>query len=159
MICPQCRSEYRTGFVRCASCDVDLVSEVSLADLETESPLAPSRARIDTALEAELFPFCGFLAIEDARQAREDLREAGIPADILIREAGGEQAETEEFWIRVPRRRFAEVADVLHEEPASDDEGGNGELSEGETFACSECGEDVAAESDVCPHCGARFDA
>lgn len=25
MICPQCRSEYREGFTRCADCDVDLV--------------------------------------------------------------------------------------------------------------------------------------
>ena len=125
-----------------------------MQDPEPEAGVHEGRARIDVATEAELYPFCGFLSLDDARQAREDLREAGIPADILIREA-----ESEEFWIRVPRRRFAEVADVLHEEAAGEDEGGNGELSENEPFACSECGEDVAGEADVCPHCGARFDA
>jgi hypothetical protein len=157
LICPQCRSEYRTGYVRCTSCGVDLVAEESLS--EQAPPPAETRPRIDPALEAELYPFCGFLSLEDARQAREDLRESGIPSDILIRATGGQETETEEFWIRVPRRRFAEVADVLHEDAAEEEEGGNGELAEGETFACSECGEDVASEADVCPHCGARFDA
>ena len=28
MLCPTCGSEYRDGFVRCADCDVDLVSEL-----------------------------------------------------------------------------------------------------------------------------------
>jgi rubrerythrin len=126
---------------------------------EPESPEVEHRPRIDAALEAELYPFCGFLSIEDARQAREELRASGIPADILIREGGGEESGHEEFWIRVPRRRFAEVAEVLQEDAADEAENGNGELAEGETFACSECGEDVAAEADVCPHCGARFDA
>lgn len=154
MICPQCKSEYRTGFVRCASCDVDLVEESAVV----EAPVEP-RMRVDAALEAELYPFCGFLELEDARVARESLREAGIPADILIRETAGADEDAEEFWIRVPRRRFAEVADVLHEEPSEEEKGGNGALGEGETFACSECGEDVPAEADVCPGCGARFDA
>ena len=28
MLCPTCGSEYRDGFVRCADCDVDLVSDL-----------------------------------------------------------------------------------------------------------------------------------
>ena len=28
MFCPQCRSEYRSGFTRCNDCDVDLVWEL-----------------------------------------------------------------------------------------------------------------------------------
>lgn len=29
MFCPECRAEYRSGFTRCADCDVDLVRELS----------------------------------------------------------------------------------------------------------------------------------
>ena len=117
MICPQCRSEYRAGFTRCAECKIDLVEEGTLPEPEKASAThvdPATRMRMDASLEAELFPFCGFLGVEDARAARDSLREAGIPADILIREAVGPDGEVEEFWIRVPRRRFAEVADVRH---------------------------------------------
>jgi hypothetical protein len=157
MICPQCRSEYRAGFHRCATCGVDLVEEDALPARPQESEAASARARIDSTTEADLYPFLGFLSLDEARQARENLRLVGIPADILIRETEGE-AEAEEFWIRVPRRRLAEVAEVLRDEAVGEGEGGNGEVTEGDTFACSECGEDVAAEADVCPRCGARFD-
>ena len=156
MICPECKSEYRSGFHRCATCNVDLVEEDALAG-EKEVAVEPP-ARMDPAMESDLFPFCGFLSIEDARHAREDLRDAGIPADILIREVGSAEATTEEYWLRVPRRRFAEVADALHEEPVEEEKGGNGDMGAGDTFACSECGEDVPSDADVCPNCGARFD-
>ena len=126
--------------------------------VEEAEPAADPRTRMDPVTESELFPFCGFLGIEDARHAREALREAGIPSDILIREVATQAGAAEEYWIRVPRRRFAEVADVLHEEPVEEEKGGNGELGGDETFACSECGEDVPADADVCPNCGARFD-
>jgi hypothetical protein len=158
VICPECKSEYRPGFHRCSSCNVDLVDEDTFVE-PSEAAHEPHTNRMDPHTEADLFPFCGFLSIEDARHAREDLREAGIPSDILIREAASAEETVEEYWIRVPRRRFAEVADVLHEEPAeAERKGGNGELGGGDTFACSECGEDVPADADVCPSCGARFD-
>ena len=32
MFCPECRTEYRPGFTRCADCDVDLVHELPMAD-------------------------------------------------------------------------------------------------------------------------------
>jgi rubrerythrin len=152
-------SEYRAGFVRCATCGVDLVE--ALDGSEHEAPRTVSHGHYDVAAEAALYPFCGFLTLEDARSAREELRSAGIHSDILIRESGAPDA-LEEFWIRVPRQRFADVADLLHEEAAVESDEGNGDLSEGagagETFACSECGRDVDAEADACPHCGARFD-
>ena len=157
MICPRCKHEYRPGFTRCGTCQVDLVEEDAL--VEPEPVQRETQVRIDSATMAELLPFCGFLTLEEARQAREQLRESGIPADILIREIEMEQSALEEYWIRVPRRRFAEVADVLHEEPAGPDaKEGNGEVHESESFACSACGEDVQGDAAACPHCGARFD-
>ena len=32
MFCPQCRSEYREGFTRCADCDVELVPALPTGD-------------------------------------------------------------------------------------------------------------------------------
>ena len=32
MFCPQCKCEYRTGFVRCSSCDIDLVESLDADD-------------------------------------------------------------------------------------------------------------------------------
>jgi hypothetical protein len=40
MFCPQCKSEYRTGFVRCADCDVAL--QTSAAHAKAEAVLAAS---------------------------------------------------------------------------------------------------------------------
>ena len=157
MICPRCKHEYRAGFTRCATCQVDLVDEDALA--EPEPVRGESRSSMDANTMAELLPFCGFITLDEARQAREQLREANIPADILIRELETDQEVLEEYWIRVPRRRFAEVADVLHEEPAeAAEKEGNGEVHAGDTFACSACGQDVEGDADACPHCGARFD-
>ena len=161
MICPRCKHEYRAGFTRCATCHVDLVDEDSLPQSRDPEPLhSHTRSTMDANTIAELLPFCGFLTLDEARSAREQLRESGIPADILIREVETDQETLEEYWIRVPRRRFAEVSDVLHEEPAqAEEKEGNGEVHQGEVFSCSACGEDVEGDADVCPHCGARFDA
>lgn len=160
MICPRCKHEYRAGFTRCATCQVDLVEEDALPD--PEPVRGQARPSMDANTMVELLPFCGFITLDEARQAREELREANIPADILIREVetGQDVPEIlEEYWVRVPRRRFAEVADVLHEEPAETEEKeGNGEVHAGDTFACSACGQDVEGDADACPHCGARFD-
>lgn len=157
MICPRCKHEYRPGFTRCATCQVDLVEAEALA--EPEPVRHATHVTMDANTMAELLPFCGFITLDEARHAREQLRQSDIPADILIREAETEEETLEEYWIRVPRRRFAEVADVLHEEPAEPEEKeGNGEVHASETFACSACGEDVEGDADVCPHCGARFD-
>jgi hypothetical protein len=32
MFCPQCKAEYRVGFVRCSACDVELVDQLLPAD-------------------------------------------------------------------------------------------------------------------------------
>src|SRR5215471_19355815 len=31
MFCPQCKAEYRVGFVRCSTCDVELVDQLPVA--------------------------------------------------------------------------------------------------------------------------------
>lgn len=149
MFCPKCRDEYRPGFTRCATCDVDLVDDLSAAP----SP-APQPSMAIATGPVPMLEYCGFLELDEAREAREQLRGAGIRSDIVIRDnpeasAGG---PPEEYWLRIERARYAEGAKrldlVAPQEPAGADE----------AFDCGECGRPVAASETACPHCGARFE-
>jgi hypothetical protein len=40
MICPECRAEYRSGFTRCADCDIPLVEKIEDLKEDPESPLS-----------------------------------------------------------------------------------------------------------------------
>jgi hypothetical protein len=74
MLCPNCKTEYRPGFTRCADCDVDLVEVLPGAIV------APGEAyNNDETLDD---PFCEFWKGEDQRVRGElcdVLKEAGIP--------------------------------------------------------------------------------
>jgi len=150
MFCPVCESDYRPGITRCATCGVDLVAE--------HAPVRqlPS-SEVEGAAAAEMVDYCGFLSLEDARQARRLLRPHGIDSEIVIRDAAGSasaQDPGEEYWLRVPARRALEATEILGHDAAAD---AAGDYAPG-TFACSECHALVAEEETFCPHCGARFD-
>ena len=148
MFCPSCRDEFRVGFTRCAACGVDLVPEVGgpLKDV------AASRAAADSpkAAHAPMTDFCGFLALGEARDARERLRAMGIRTELVLRDAPG-APEGEEYWLRVEQARLAEVILELGYDPA-DGADGAGELR------CGACGETVATDAPTCSRCGARFE-
>ena len=149
MFCPECRDEYRPGFTRCATCDAALV-----ASLDARKPETPSPVLAGAAPEGTLAAFCGFLTIEEARQARNKLRGAKLPADILIREEPGATSVStlkEEFWLRVRPTDFAVVEGLIGFEPAAA-AGGD------DTFGCSACGVTVHASDEECPGCGLRFE-
>ena len=150
MICPECRSEFREGFTQCSTCGVNLV-------VELPPPETRGRGRLAPVPESQMFPYCGFLDLEDARRARAELHESGVWADVLVREVDDGSGPREEFWIRVPRQLFGRAETILDTEPtteASGDENGG----DGETFTCSACGRDVAVDASSCPHCGAEFE-
>jgi rubrerythrin len=126
--------------------------------------------------------YCGFLTIDEARFARDQLRAKRVEADILIlaaAESDPDQPLQEEFWVRVPQSKLALTERILGfqeaEFPDEEDEREveesqqageeEQEAEEGEEavagdggFACSNCGRDVAEDEDVCPHCGASFE-
>ena len=149
MFCPRCRDEFRPGFTRCAVCDVDLVDSLDHA-LE---PASEPRPATEPSLPVSMAEYCGFLALEDAREARDKLSSKGIRSDILIRQSVGDEAggaEHEEFWLRVERSGYARAAALLGYEVAESDED--------ETVACGDCGHRVSAEETFCANCGARFE-
>ena len=149
MFCPSCKDEFRPGFTRCATCNVDLVE--SLSDVRPE-PVAAKIEKAPVTGQPAFVPmteYCGFLSLDEAREARGKLKQRAIRSDILIREMPG--SSDEEFWLRVERDRYREVVALLgfdeHEHNAYDD-----------TFSCGECGHEVAGAESFCPKCGARFE-
>jgi hypothetical protein len=149
MFCPECRDEYRPGFTRCATCDVDLVE--SLDDTVTRST---TTVLPEVAAEEATANFCGFLTLEEAREARDKVRAAAMPAEILIRDvsnfAAGEPLK-EEFWLRVRPRDFRAIVGIIGFTPASSEE-------PAESFKCSACGATVGANDATCPGCGLGFE-
>lgn len=146
MFCPKCGSEYRPGYTRCAPCGVDLVEDLEGA-LEAGSR-DPHRAASLAWSEAEpRLSYCGFLSLEEARQARELLRRSGIRSEILIRDVPGAEPE-DEFWIRISPRDFEAARAVLGYDAAEGVEAG---------FSCPTCGAEVSGEESFCARCGQRF--
>jgi len=146
MFCPVCRDEYRPGFTRCASCDVDLVDAPEAAAPRKAAPILA-----EVAAEEATANFCGFLTLDEARQARDKLREASLPAEILIKDAPrtADQASVrEEFWLRVRPKDAQAVVGLIGFEPADADD----------AFGCSACGTTVHASDEACPGCGLRFE-
>ena len=149
MFCPVCSDEYRTGFTRCASCDVGLVETLDAAGSDR-----PAAVPAEAAAEEPMANLCGFFTLEEAREARDKVRDAGRPAEILIRDVPGSAAKgspREEFWLRVRPMDFRAVANIVGFEPAA------AEHAEDE-FTCSACGAIVRAADDACPGCGLGFE-
>lgn len=148
MYCPQCRDEFRSGFSRCATCDVELVEDLDAAAVPAPEHKEASR---HAAVAPQMLEYCGFLELEEARDARELLRAESIRADILIREApdaGFDQPISEEFWLRIDSHGFRRASGLLGASAAAD-------LSEG-SAECQACGLAVSRGERVCPACGGR---
>ena len=154
MYCPRCKDEFRPGFTRCEGCGVDLVEDLTT---ESEMPEKAGVAQTSPVVPAAMpmLDYCGFLGLDDARQARDTLRPRGIPSEITIREVPGSPTDgpvQEEYWLRVPAKAFRQVSGVLGYDAISS------ESEESEVLECGQCGKAVAPEETFCASCGARFD-
>lgn len=149
MFCPSCNDEFRPGFTRCATCNVDLVDSLSDAAAAPAQAKARKEAADGQPALVPMTEYCGFLTLDEARGARGRLKDHAIRSEIVIREQPG--TTDEEYWLRVERDRYREVFAILgfdeHEHNAYDD-----------TFSCGECGHEVAAAESFCPKCGTRFE-
>jgi len=166
MFCPICKDEFRPGFTRCAGCDVDLVESPGGSSTPSEGAAGAATAAVTAAAATcgtgTMIEYCGFVALDEARRARDLLRGEAIRSEIAIREGpgsvpGGELVE--EYWLRVQGDRYRDVVRVLgfHEAQAPDvalDVAPDAD----DTFACGDCGADVSVNESFCPGCGARFE-
>lgn len=148
MFCPVCHDEYRPGFTRCATCDVDLVDAVG-----AKPEAKPAAVLSEVAAEEATANFCGFLSLDEARAARDKVLATRRRAEILICEAPRARPDDpfkEEYWLRVAPRDFRAVADLVGFEPGS-------AADEDDSFVCSACGATVQSAHDQCPGCGLEF--
>ncbi len=80
MFCPQCKAEYRVGFVRCSDCDVELVDHLPV---EKRSPAHEVSQRFTPDVvypEPELVVIRTYQSGLDADLAKSVLEAAGIDA-------------------------------------------------------------------------------
>jgi hypothetical protein len=148
VFCPTCRSEYRPGFTECPTCQVGLVASLDEpAARATEKPPSPAEIPL-----VALSDYCGFVGLDDAREARDRLWAYGIPSEIAVRLRPGAEAPTleqEEYWLRVPRSERRGVVEILGYDVAEPEQA---------QMSCSDCGKTVGVDEAFCPHCGARFE-
>lgn len=151
MFCPVCRDEFRSGFTRCANCDVALVARL---DPPSFHPVEAPKPQVPEAKPGEpTVNYCGFLELEEALAARRRLVQHGIAAEVLVRDGDGPGA-AEEFWLRVVPSHFAATQALLGYDEA---EGSHTDVTV-EKIACSACGGEVDEDATECPHCGLRFE-
>ena len=158
MFCPKCKDEYRPGFTRCATCNVDLVDDLSAArtapGTEADAPVGAASAKRGPVPMAE---YCGFTSLDEARKARDLLRAEGIAWEIAISESPDSSAGSptvEEYWLRVERSSMKQVVQLL----GFDEAEAAAEDLEDELSECGACGTSVAADEKFCPNCGATFE-
>jgi hypothetical protein len=80
MFCPQCKAEYRAGFLRCSDCEVDLVDQ-----LAAEKP--QGSAEID---HTELVVIRAYATVIDAALAKTALESVGIDSMVRSDNEGGQ---------------------------------------------------------------------
>ena len=84
MICPECGSEYREGFTRCADCDVDLVAEAAYVP----RPAVELIEVMETSDAAKIAAFQSLLDEAGIEYATSSRRLTGIFADVRVTGTG-----------------------------------------------------------------------
>jgi hypothetical protein len=118
MFCPQCKAEYRSGFARCADCDLELVYELPAAALAVVEPVEAGHPEDD--------PFCSFWKGDDPRvhaELCELFAVQSIPYKTIRRQDHLFNWNTKSaFEIGVPFSKFDQAEAVIKEAYGSGNE-------------------------------------
>jgi uncharacterized protein (UPF0212 family) len=148
--CPVCQSEFREGFTRCNSCDVDLVAQLdeiaSLDDkdikarLEGKELIAVTRGTMDPVLESkELLMAKRIPAM--VMEEPDPHHQPGMPKRMVLLVAKTDLEKS----IEVLGASFRKLVQT---------EGLKLEHGEGRYDSCPACGSTVPEDAEECPECG-----
>src|SRR5262245_56520608 len=84
MFCPQCRAEYREGFVKCSDCDIPLVDQLPLARHVTDHQVGSETDHW------ELVVLRTFPTVVEADLAKSALDSVGIDSMVRSDNEGGQ---------------------------------------------------------------------
>lgn len=141
-ICPQCRSEYVPGIVRCATCEVDLVDP---AVLEEKMPTENPRELLKEAEKA----FLAARNLDAARELERELLEAGILCYVHATQTEGAliSAGSIQYTVAFAQDDVAAVKELLESRT-------RGLLEQQGLAALATEAVDLEAEEVTCPACG-----
>jgi len=130
---------------------VELVADLSAVEPEHVDAPEPEPVLIQFAEVG------GFLDLDEARRARDQLHQSKIVSELVIRsspetEVGGRVVE--EYWLRADARQIREAQALLEgaapaPAPAED--------TPADGFKCSNCKRPVHEAESFCANCGLRF--
>jgi hypothetical protein len=157
VICPVCTSEYRSGYTRCKSCDVDLVdaAEIEVLKARTRSPRETLQGK-----ETQAVATAGLAACREIEAA---ILDGGVPCYVAGENEEGEalSAGTMRYSVLVARDDLQSVGAILRGRfEALLAKEGTGtfqdtaiDLSQ-ETVTCPACGHTGALVGGDCADCG-----
>lgn len=161
MYCPECRSEYRAGVVRCVTCDVALI--------ETLPELKPITVEEDTRavgrsgesglsqkvqMEGRTIDLSRCFVFEEAKEIQGLLEDEAVST--LLREVGLEFPDHRaRFEVHVRPQDHAKADQLLHghwRNLAAAEAGGD--VAADDPERCPACGASVPLDVAECPECG-----
>ena len=108
MFCPECKAEYRSGFTRCADCNVELV-----ADLPEANPESSDRSSVREVWTGDEQERCVDTCLI--------LKDAGIPYEVTQRQTQFLQAAEAHFKIAIPAHFFVQAKELTGPADTDDD--------------------------------------
>ena len=160
--CPECRSEYRAGFERCATCDdvslVDELPEIVKLTKEDDTRAVGITPEDDVSrkveVEGRIIDLARAFSFNETNEFQRILQSAGFAS--IAREIegvafpGGQVRY--EVHVRVVNHEEAEIFLREQWEQAVSQEGGAVDAISADK--CPACGSDVPADVEECPDCG-----
>jgi hypothetical protein len=147
--CPVCQSEYRAGFTRCSSCDVDLVDQL-------EGEIHFSEEEVQQALSGQELVGISRGTMDAVLETRELLAASRLPSLVVQDKEQPSDPNQPKRMILVVRKSDVPKAsellgDMFKKLVSKEGLDANVELK---TDICPACGNKLPEDAEECPECG-----